>query len=328
LFCLEWSNCLVQLLVFLQQSLMAGWPVLLAVFLLQRCHLGEYIYAFVLEYPGRIEMIDAEHIQRDVSRQSLNGERVSDGETDEDQTANHFQPGSQRVLIVQQSQTGERSQNEDSVHDKLALLQHLVVFDENATSQRQEYSVNEGVKRHVERQRATKLFSLNFFRQLFVVTQPRCSWEPAGTVENSSQLVSDSINRLDLLVHLPPVIEFQVKRIEEIDLADQTVNHRFFPSFGGECSENAIPDDKDAGVVFVNAISRGTMVNAVVTGGIEHPFQRSHIVNELRVKPKLPQQIKLNVRGEMTGRNEESQRQDPWKTPWRIAVAMLYSSEL
>lgn len=51
------------------------------------------------------------------------------------------------------------------------------------------------------------------------------------------------------------------------------------------------------------------MVNAVVTGGIEHPFQRSHIVNELRVKPKLPQQIKLNVRGEMTGRNEESQRQ-------------------
>ena len=51
------------------------------------------------------------------------------------------------------------------------------------------------------------------------------------------------------------------------------------------------------------------MVNAVMAGGVDHPFEWSQMINKLGVNPKLPQQIKLSVCSTVTGRDEESHRQ-------------------
>jgi len=99
----------------------------LAVFLLQRCHFGEYIHAFILEDPRRVEVEDARNVQRDVHRQRVNGERVSDGQSEEHQASGHLQPRSHCKSIVQESQIAERSQHECSVHVKLGVFQHLFI---------------------------------------------------------------------------------------------------------------------------------------------------------------------------------------------------------
>ena len=43
----------------------------------------------------------------------------------------------------------------------------------------------------------------------------------------------------------------------------------------------------------------------MMTGSVEHPFQRSHAINQLGVKPELVEQIELGMGDEMTGRYEE-----------------------
>lgn len=50
------------------KNLVVSWLVVdkLAVFLFQWCHLGEYIHALIFEYPGRVEMKDANSIQQHI----------------------------------------------------------------------------------------------------------------------------------------------------------------------------------------------------------------------------------------------------------------------
>ena len=52
-----------------------------------------------------------------------------------------------------------------------------------------------------------------------------------------------------------------------------------------------------------------TVVYSVMTGSIEHPFERSQMTNYLRVDPKLVQQIELGMGCKLTGWYEKSHRQ-------------------
>ena len=115
-----------------------------------------------------------------------------------------------------------------------------------------------------------------------------------------------------------------------------------------------VPDDEEAGIVLIQAVSVCPVVNPVVTGGVEDQLQRPEVGHQLGVDPELVEEVQLFVDQRLAGGYEESQGQverlekykyrgDPviiiiiislpttlpklWKADWRRAVVRLYSSE-
>ena len=113
-----------------------------------------------------------------------------------------------------------------------------------------------------------------------------------------------------------------------------------------------VPDDEEAGIVLIQAVSVCSVVNPVVTGGVEDQLQRPEVGHQLGVDPELVEQVQLFVNQCLAGRYEESQGQverleihycgDPiiiiilsspttlpklWKADCLRAVVRLYSSE-
>ena len=58
-----------------------------------------------------------------------------------------------------------------------------------------------------------------------------------------------------------------------------------------ERAEQPVPDDEDARVVAVEVEVVGGVMDAVVRGRVENPFERTELADELRVWPELKDEV-------------------------------------
>ena len=68
-----------------------------------------------------------------------------------------------------------------------------------------------------------------------------------------------------------------------------------------------VPDDEEAGIVLIQAVSVCPVVNPVMTGSVQDQLQRAQVGHQLGVDPELVEQVQLLVDQRLAGWDEESQ---------------------
>ena len=154
------------------------------------------------------------------------------------------------------------------------------------------------------------------------VTQPSCSWEPAGAFPESGEELREAAHSEGLLHHLPVVIDLphecflaflkltkshlMLHGVPELRLVHQPVHDVDVRPLGLEGAKQPVPDDEEAGVVLVQAVPVGPVVDPVVAGRVEHELQGPEVGHQLRVYPELVEQIQLLVDEGLAGWDEQS----------------------
>ena len=68
-----------------------------------------------------------------------------------------------------------------------------------------------------------------------------------------------------------------------------------------------VPDDEEASIILIQAVSVGPVMNPVMTGSVEDELQRAEVGDELGVDPELVEQVQLLVDQRLAGGDEEGQ---------------------
>ena len=79
----------------------------------------------------------------------------------------------------------------------------------------------------------------------------------------------------------------QPPRVVGVDISSEAIDHGF--ALFLECPEHPVPDDQPVPVILVDVLWVGAMMNAVVRGRVEDPFQRTQLWDQPRVPDHAPQ---------------------------------------
>lgn len=102
------------------------------------------------------------------------------------------------------------------------------------------------------------------------------------------------------------------KKIMALDRFDYAVSRSF--GLFGKGAEQAIPNNEYTGIVSIKVDVIHAVMDAMMRGSVEDILQNAHPLNEGRVYPKLPEQIK-SMNGDLHPRRKPEQHQRCVKDP-------------
>ena len=85
-----------------------------------------------------------------------------------------------------------------------------------------------------------------------------------------------------------PFVEGDAQRVEAVDIGSEAVHTSFLLGF--KAAEHAVPDDENAGVIAVNVLRVGGVMDAMVRRRIHHPLKGAESIHQFGVDPELVQQ--------------------------------------
>ena len=101
-------------------------------------------------------------------------------------------------------------------------------------------------------------------------------------------------------------------RIPELRLIHEAIEHLDVSLLLLEGAEHPVPDYEHPGVVLVQAVSVGAMMNLVVAGGVEDVVQGPQAGHQLGVDPELVEGAQLLVDNSMTHRDQQGKGEVKW----------------
>src|ERR1700740_347694 len=110
---------------------------------------------------------------------------------------------------------------------------------------------------------------------------------PGGIAEGVANFVAPAARVPNVTAHVHPLVKGDAHRIMGINVRGQPEAGCVFWIFGLEGAEKFVPDNQRAGMVAIDVLGIGTVMNAMMRGRVQNSFERTHGPDQFGVNPEL-----------------------------------------